>query len=90
MTGDHVAEQVHDYYIDGLSDRSIGLARDTLPFVLEVGDVATARFLHYTISCALLELGLYDEAAGEAYLLLSRIEDSVIEQARLVGTYKNE
>lgn len=72
---DHIAAQVHEHYIDGFADVAVRVARSALPFALEVGDIATVRYLHYTVACAMLELGLYDEAASESYALLAHVED---------------
>jgi diguanylate cyclase (GGDEF)-like protein len=72
---DHIAAICHDHYIDGLADLAIEVAHATLPFALEVNDIATARYLHYTAACAMLELGLYDDAAAESYQLLSLIDE---------------
>jgi diguanylate cyclase len=72
---DHIAAQVHEHYIDGFADVAVRVARAALPFALEVGDIATVRYLHYTVACAMLELGLYDEAAGESYQLLSHVDE---------------
>jgi diguanylate cyclase (GGDEF)-like protein len=72
---DHIAAQVHEHYIVGFADVAVRVARSALPFALEVGDIATVRYLHYTAACALLELGLYDEAASESYALLTHVED---------------
>src|SRR4051812_44886981 len=64
---DHIAARVHEHYTDGFADVAVRVARAALPFALEVGDVATVRYLHYTCACAMLELGLYDQAASESY-----------------------
>ncbi len=73
---DHIAAQVHEHYTDGFADVAVRVARASLPFALEVGDIATVRYLHYTSACAMLELGLYDEAANESYQLLSLVDES--------------
>ena len=73
---DHVAEQAHEYYIDGFADVAVDVAKGALPFMLAVEDFATVRYLHYTACCAMLELGRYDEAAREARALLGRVDDN--------------
>jgi diguanylate cyclase (GGDEF)-like protein len=72
---DHIAALVHKHYTDGFADVAVSVAAAVLPFVLEVNDVTTAKYLHYTSACAMLELGLYDEAAGESYQLLSLVDE---------------
>jgi diguanylate cyclase len=72
---DHIAAVAHEHYTDGFADRAVRIAQATLPFAVEVGDVMTVRYLHYTSACAKLELGLYDEAANESYQLLSLIDE---------------
>ena len=72
---DQIAAQVHEYYTDGFANVAVQVAAAHLPFMLEVGDITTAKYLHYTSACAMLELGLYDEAAGESYQLLSLIDE---------------
>jgi diguanylate cyclase len=72
---DHIAARVHEHYTDGFADVAVSVAAAILPFVLEVGDITTAKYLHYTSACAMLELGLYDEAAGESYQLLALVDE---------------
>ena len=72
---DQIAAQVHEYYTDGFANVAVQAAAAHLPFILEVGDITTAKYLHYTSACAMLELGLYDEAAGESYQLLALIDE---------------
>ena len=72
---DHIAALVHEHYTDGFADVAVSLAAAHLPFVLEVGDITTAKYLHYTCACAMLELGLYEEAAAESYQLLPYVDE---------------
>jgi diguanylate cyclase (GGDEF)-like protein len=82
---DHVAEQAHDYYIDGFADVAVDVAKGALPFMLAVEDIATVRYLHYTACCAMLELGRYDEAAREAQALLGRVDDNLPWRAKALA-----
>jgi diguanylate cyclase (GGDEF)-like protein len=72
---DHIAARVHEHYTDGFADVAVRVGRAALPFAIEVGDIATVRYLHYTCACAMLELGLYEEAAAESYQLLTYVDE---------------
>ena len=72
---DHIAALAHEHYTDGFANVAVQVAAAHAAVRIEVGDITTAKYLHYTSACAMLELGLYDEAASESYQLLALIDE---------------
>lgn len=66
---DVVSDLAHDEYLAGSSEAAVRGARRMLPVVESVGDLATARYLRYTESVALLALARFEEALETAQQL---------------------
>lgn len=72
---DELSEIAHGRYVDGHSAEAVAECRRWLPFVVGAGDHVTARYLRYTESIALQELGRYAESVAAARRLLATLGD---------------
>lgn len=68
---DALSDQAHQHYIDGFAERAVRACRTFQPLARAGGDLATLRFLLYTESVALAELGRHGEAVEAARTILS-------------------
>jgi diguanylate cyclase len=68
---DELSDQAHQHYIDGFAERAVRTCRTFQPLARSAGDLATLRFLLYTESISLAELGRHREAVETARTILS-------------------
>lgn len=68
---DALSDEAHQHYIDGFAERAVQACRTFEPLARAAGDLATLRFLLYTESISLVELGRHREAVEAARTILS-------------------
>jgi diguanylate cyclase (GGDEF)-like protein len=68
---DALAGEAHDLYIDGFSERALGLCRAWLTLTRAADDALTSRYLQYIAAIALQDLGRHAEAVDQAMELTS-------------------
>ncbi|EYR65148.1 hypothetical protein N866_13205 [Actinotalea ferrariae CF5-4] len=68
---DELSDQAHQHYIDGFAERAVAACRTYQPLARAAGDLSTLRFLLYTESISLMELGRHGDAVDAARTILS-------------------
>ncbi|WP_225753574.1 diguanylate cyclase [Actinotalea sp. Marseille-Q4924] len=68
---DELSDQAHQHYIDGFAERAVAACRTYQPLARAAGDMSTLRFLLYTESISLMELGRHGDAVDAARTILS-------------------
>ncbi|MBC7307633.1 MAG: hypothetical protein H5T80_12050, partial [Dietzia sp.] len=76
---DHLSDEAHQHYVDGFTERAVTACRTYQTVARAAGDLTTLRFLLYTESISLADVGRHDEAieAARAILALSGPDDHV-------------
>lgn len=72
---DVLSDLAHELYTSGRADEAVRAAHGALVLVVAAGDDRTERYLRYTISLSLIELGRWAEAADQARVLLRSLVD---------------
>ncbi|MEO6145109.1 MAG: GGDEF domain-containing protein [Dermatophilaceae bacterium] len=72
---DGFADNAHQLYIDGFSERAVRACREWVLVSTGAGDRATTRFLRYIEGVALQEVGRHHESVTVALDLLGDLED---------------
>ena len=72
---DGFANNAHQLYIDGFSERAVRACREWVVVSTAGGDLATTRFLRYIEGVALQEVGRHHESVTVALDLLGDLED---------------
>jgi hypothetical protein len=72
---DALADEAHALYIDGFSERALGLCRVWLTLTRAADDALTSRYLQYIAAIALQDLGRHAEAVDQATELVADLAD---------------
>lgn len=83
---DALSELVHRFYVDGFAERCVTTSRRWAPLMEAAGDHQSLRYLMYSRSIALQQLGRFDEAEETARALLAGLgEDDQVWRAKALA-----